>query len=164
MLNNATSMPSEAYEAPEKVIVSQFTEIITIARPIKEVFDFIVDLRNDLHWWGPVAEVELLTPEPIQVGTKWRQKTKVAGFPLGATIELVSKKPPTYARIQCEEKSFRFVADYRLSGDDKHAVVAMDVDLAIKGLLGFVTPYVVSYSRAEMTEYFGVLKEYLESQ
>jgi hypothetical protein len=53
----------------------------TIARPIDEVFDFCVDLRNELDWNPKVQSMVKLTDGPIGVGTrmsgKWTKSKQV---------------------------------------------------------------------------------------
>lgn len=50
-----------------------------IHRPKEEVFDFLVDLRNELIWNPDVVSVELLTPEPIGLGSRYLAKWKQSG-------------------------------------------------------------------------------------
>jgi hypothetical protein len=53
----------------------------TIARPIDEVFDFGVDLRNELEWNPKVQSMVKLTDGPIGVGTrmsgKWTKSKQI---------------------------------------------------------------------------------------
>jgi uncharacterized protein YndB with AHSA1/START domain len=53
----------------------------TIARPIEEVFDFAVDLRNELQWNPKVESMVKLTDGPVGVGTrmsgKWTKSKQI---------------------------------------------------------------------------------------
>lgn len=47
---------------------------IELRRPAEEVFDYLSDIRNEREWNPTVKEVELLTPEPIGVGSQYRAR------------------------------------------------------------------------------------------
>jgi hypothetical protein len=53
----------------------------TIARPIEEVFDFGVDLRNELEWNPNVESMVMLTDGPVALGTrmsgKWSKSKQI---------------------------------------------------------------------------------------
>ena len=46
--------------------------VIEIAAPAEKVFDFVVDVRNEPQWNAQMLNAEMLTPEPIGVGTRFR--------------------------------------------------------------------------------------------
>ncbi|HEX3195982.1 MAG TPA: CPBP family glutamic-type intramembrane protease [Propionibacteriaceae bacterium] len=46
--------------------------VLEIAAPAEKVFDFIVDVRNEPQWNPQMLHAEMLTPEPIGVGTTFR--------------------------------------------------------------------------------------------
>ena len=52
---------------------------IWIGRPVEEVFDFVADSRNEPSFNPAMAGVELLTPLPIGVGTRFRARMGRAG-------------------------------------------------------------------------------------
>jgi uncharacterized membrane protein len=58
-----------------------------IERPRSEVAAFATDWRNDTAWIRALNEVELVTEEPLRVGSQVR---RVAGF-LGRRIEYVNE-------------------------------------------------------------------------
>src|SRR5215207_1716282 len=46
--------------------------VIEIAASAEKVFDFVVDVRNEPEWNPQMLHAEMLTPEPIGVGTRFR--------------------------------------------------------------------------------------------
>lgn len=54
---------------------------VEIDRPPEEVFDFWADMRND-HEWHPssVGTVEMTTPDPVGLGTKFRGEYRGMGM------------------------------------------------------------------------------------
>lgn len=51
---------------------------VTIERPIAEVFDYLSDQSNEVHWNPAVEAMEKLTDGPVGVGTRYRAKWKGA--------------------------------------------------------------------------------------
>ena len=49
---------------------------VQINRSVEEVFDFTGDPRNELKWNPDVEIMEMITDEPIGVGSKFRAKWK----------------------------------------------------------------------------------------
>jgi Polyketide cyclase / dehydrase and lipid transport len=49
---------------------------IEIARTQDAVFDYLVDLRNEVHWNPDCVSAEKLTTGPVGVGTRFRAKWK----------------------------------------------------------------------------------------
>ncbi len=49
---------------------------VRIERAPEEVFDYIVDLRNELEWNPGVESMEKLTEGPVGTGTRYRAKWK----------------------------------------------------------------------------------------
>lgn len=47
---------------------------IDIDAPIEVVFDELADQRNEMRWSREMREVELLTPEPIGEGSRYRAR------------------------------------------------------------------------------------------
>ncbi len=52
---------------------------VEIDRSPEEVFDYLVDLRNELEWNPDVVSMEKITEGPIVLGTKYRAKWKQSG-------------------------------------------------------------------------------------
>jgi uncharacterized protein YndB with AHSA1/START domain len=47
---------------------------VDIARPPQQVFDYLSDLRNERDWNPTLRSVQLLTGEPIGVGSRFRAR------------------------------------------------------------------------------------------
>ena len=62
--------------------MAQIEGEILIERPVEAVFDFVADSRNEPSFNPAMAGVELLTPLPIGVGTRFRARMGRAGTPM----------------------------------------------------------------------------------
>ena len=80
----AASLPRTAslQLKPERNVVLDMAKIegeILIGRPVEKVFDFVADSRNEPSFNPAMASVELLTPLPIGLGTRFRARMGRAG-------------------------------------------------------------------------------------
>ena len=64
---------------------------IDIDAPADVVFDELADQRNELRWSRDIREVELLSPEPVGVGSRYRARWAKAP---ASTITYVSYERP----------------------------------------------------------------------
>jgi Polyketide cyclase / dehydrase and lipid transport len=62
--------------------VAHVTGHVRIAAPAGQVFDTVADTRNEPSFNPAMAGVELLTPLPIGVGTRFRARMGRAGTPM----------------------------------------------------------------------------------
>ena len=67
---------------------------IVIARPVETVFDAVADERTEPHYNPQVRNVQLLTPEPLGVGTRFHAEAVTAARPAPMTIECTGYDRP----------------------------------------------------------------------
>jgi hypothetical protein len=65
---------------------------IRIDRPVEAVFDFVADSRNEPSFNPAMADVELITPLPIGVGTRFHARMGRAGMQM--LVELTELDRP----------------------------------------------------------------------
>jgi hypothetical protein len=66
-----------------------------IAVPPQEAFDYLSDLRNEAEWNPKMRSVQLLTGDPIGIGSKYRARW--AGSP-GTVVEYTDLNGRTSGR------------------------------------------------------------------
>lgn len=91
---------------------------VRIYRMLSEVFAFAGDPRNDVHWAGSVLECEQITPGPLTVGTRGRQRSKFLGIRTDSESEVTVYTPQTrvcLAGVQQEASG----SDCRLSSAEE---------------------------------------------
>lgn len=71
--------------------MSSYTRSTTIRRPPTVVFDFLSDLRNELHWNPDAVIVDKLTDGDIGVGTRFRARWRRTQ---PTEVEVISFDPP----------------------------------------------------------------------
>jgi hypothetical protein len=55
---------------------------IVINRPVQEVFDFVADERNEPRYNPGMVRAELLTPEPVGLGSRFRAEMRTRPRPV----------------------------------------------------------------------------------
>ncbi|WP_236674918.1 SRPBCC family protein [Piscinibacter sp. HJYY11] len=79
-------------EAPVRSYVNVQASIV-IHRPPSEVFAFVSDAENDVHWRSEVVSMKNLTAPPHRVGTRTLEVAKVLGKQLETTTEITEFVP-----------------------------------------------------------------------
>jgi hypothetical protein len=83
--------------------------------PVQTVFDVASDLARAAEHIRGILNVELLTPGPVGVGTRWRETRKMMGKEATETLEITAFDQPHSYTVGCSscgaymESTFRFV-------------------------------------------------------
>jgi hypothetical protein len=75
--------------------VARINGVVVVERPVEEVFDFVADPRNEPLYNPAMARVELLTPEPVGIGSRSRAELRSLGRTVEVTTELTAYERPT---------------------------------------------------------------------
>lgn len=96
--------------------MARFTMAKRVAAPVDTAFDAASDLERAAEQIHAIEKIELLTPGPIGVGTRWRETRKMMGHEATETLEIAAFDRPRSYTIGCEscgshfETTFRFAA------------------------------------------------------
>jgi uncharacterized protein YndB with AHSA1/START domain len=74
--------------------MAQIAGDIVIARPVEEVFDFVADQRHEPRFNRHMRSSELVTPEPIGGGSRFRAEMSMLGRPVDLTVEFTEFERP----------------------------------------------------------------------
>lgn len=86
------SPPDGAADTARRAHVTVEASIV-IQRPVAEVFAFVSDAENDLHWRSEVVSMENLDAPPHGVGTRTLEVAEVLGRRLETTTEITEFVP-----------------------------------------------------------------------
>jgi Polyketide cyclase / dehydrase and lipid transport len=137
---------------------------IVINRPVEEVFDFVADERNEPRYNPGMVRAEMLTPEPVGLGSRFRAEMRTRPRPVVMTTEFTGYDRPR-----------RLASTTRLATMDIQGALTFDPvpggtrmrwswDVAPHGLLKLLSPLVVRVgARQERAIWIG-LKRMLETQ
>jgi Wax ester synthase-like Acyl-CoA acyltransferase domain/Polyketide cyclase / dehydrase and lipid transport len=112
--------------------------VIDIAAPREKVFDFVVDVRNEPRWNPQLLQAEMLTPEPIGVGTTFR-----VGFGRGVGEALIEDtkidRPGSWAAIS-RSRALDAQTEGKIDKIADGSRLIMRTELRPHGVLRLLTP------------------------
>jgi carbon monoxide dehydrogenase subunit G len=88
-----------------------------IDAPIESVFDVATDLAHAAEHIRGIKKIELLTPGPVALGTRWRETRKMMGHESTETLEITAFNRPRHYTVGCNscgcyfESTFSFVPE-----------------------------------------------------
>jgi uncharacterized protein YndB with AHSA1/START domain len=132
---------------------------ILIGRPAETVFDAVADERTEPRYNPQVRGVELLTPEPLGVGTRFRAQAGSAAM----TIEITGYDRPR--RFDSTTRMGAMDIDYTLTFEPIEAGTRMHwlFELHPRGALRALRPAVEAMGRRQERRNWALLRRYLES-
>ena len=137
---------------------------IVIDRPVSEVFDFVVDERNEPRYNPRIIAAEKLTPGPIGPGTEFRAESAAMGRKVEMTIEITACERPR-----------RFTSSIRMSAARIHGTLTFDPLAAgtrmrwawtvkLRGWYRLLTPLIARSGRRQEQATWDGLKRFLEER
>ena len=140
---------------------------IVIARPVETVFDAVADERTEPRYNPGVRDVELLTPEPLGVGTRFRAQAVTAGRTAPMTIACTGYDRPH--RFDSTTRMAAMDIDYTLTfeavGDTDRSGTRLRwlFDLHPHGVLRPLRPLLAGLGRRRERRNWTALRDYLEA-
>jgi WS/DGAT/MGAT family acyltransferase len=112
--------------------------VIEIAAPAERVFDFVVDVRNEPQWNPQMLHAEMLTPEPIGVGTRFRV---MFGRRVGEALieDIQIKRPGSWAAVS-RSRALDVLSEAEIEKTGNGSRLVMRMRLRPHGALRLLTP------------------------
>ena len=131
-------------------------ETIQIDRPVKEVYDYVVNVENTQKWQPAVIEVRRLTEGPIRVGTKFSEVAMMMRRRVHSTCEITQLEPnSTVAFKGTSDGPLEYQTTYTLVANGNATQLHIVGSFRTKGLWRLLEPLfggeVRSQSRHELT-------------
>lgn len=98
-------------------------ESLVIARPPETTFAFLADLGNDTILSPRVTAVELTSPEPLTVGTTYRETIRVGPTTQSISCLVTDYDPPHHLGLRCQYAGRTLLGGYRVAPHDAGCVV-----------------------------------------
>jgi uncharacterized membrane protein len=134
----------------------------TIDRPVKTVFDFILDGANNPHWRPDVTDIQLKPGKPLGAGAVFKQGMKGPGGRIDADYEIVECKANELIKFQVVTGPARPVGTYTFNQVGKSTQVTFVLDFQPKGLAKLMDGMINKSMQGEVAA-LSNLKSYLEA-
>lgn len=137
---------------------------ITIARPVKEVFEFILDGANNPLWRPAVIDIRPVSDRPMGVGAAFKQGLKgPGGRRIDGDYEIVECRPNEVIRFQVTAGPARPTGTYRFTSSGESTTVTFVLDYQPKGVARLINGLITKTMQGEVAT-LSNLKAYLEAQ
>jgi carbon monoxide dehydrogenase subunit G len=143
---------------------------IVIERPVEEVFDFVADERHEADFNSRMSGVELLTPEPIGVGSRFMVEMTMMRRVFDMTVEFTEFERPrllgSRSRSLPRGGKGRPLSAGSLTFDPVPEGTRMRWSWQVEtpGAIKLLTPLVVWMGRRQERQVWGSLKRLLEER
>ena len=134
---------------------------ILINRPVKEVFDFVADSRNEPSFNSAMTGVELLTPLPIGRGTRFRARMGRAGTQM--LVELTEFDRPHRLGSRTTSSMMDTSGALTFAADGDGTVMSWDWQVHPKGWLRLLGPVFGPLGGRMERRIWASLKRHLEN-
>jgi uncharacterized membrane protein len=135
---------------------------ITIDRPVKTVFDFILDGANNQFWRPDVTDIQLRPGKPLGVGAIFKQGIKGPGGRIDADYEIVECKPNEWIKFQVIAGPARPMGSYTFDSAGKSTRLTFVLDFQPRGLAKLMDGMINKSMQVEVAT-LANLKTYLET-
>ena len=112
-----------------------FEDSVFIARPLQDVFDFLVESENLAVWDASVVKAQKVGLGPVGLGTRTRGTSKIMGKHLDWATEATEFEPPTRITYTSVEGQISFAVTNVLEPDEGGTQLTYRVDTG-SGLAG----------------------------
>ena len=133
-----------------------------VARPPKEVFDFITASENAPKIAQSVKSMVKLTDGPARVGTRYRETRLMGGKEQQAELEIVEFEPTQKYAMQNVTEGIETVYRYNIQPERDGTRIDLVCEVKAKGIKKLMLPLVVSILKKEDGDHLQRVKKVLE--
>lgn len=138
------------------------TGSVRIAAPPERVFDVVADSRNEPSFNPAMTDVEMLTPEPVGLGTRFRARMGRAGTVM--LVELTQVDRPHRLGSVTTSSMMETSGSLTFAPDDAATVMTWDWQVRPKGWFRALGPLVGPMGRRMERGVWTGLKRRLEAE
>ncbi len=133
-----------------------------VARPPKEVFDFISASENAPKIVSSVTSMVKLTEGPSRVGTRYRETRLMNGKEQQAELEIVEFEPTQKYAMQNLTEGIETIYRYNFQPERDGTRIDLVCEVKAKGIKKLMLPLVASILKKEDGDHLQRVKKVLE--
>ena len=135
---------------------------LPIARPAKDVFEFLADIGRLPEWQSSAVETQV--DGPIRAGTRFTETRRLFGREGQTELEVAVFEPPTRLCLRSLSGPVKIHVDHRLSAQDEGTLLEVVAEAEPGSFLRLGEPLLARQAKRELRHDFGRLKELLEGR
>lgn len=137
---------------------------ITIDRPVEEVWDYVLDTRNDPVWITNVIDVGRGGDEPVAIGLEIEETYKFLGKRVPMTMKVTEHEPPRRSAIEFVGGPVPGRGTYEFEPVDGGTRFTMSLETDAHGFFKLAEPVFARMARRDVVASLGNLKDILEAR
>jgi len=134
-----------------------------IKRPIGVVYEYLADVRNDVHWRDEFVMHEIISEGPLGVGSEGRFKVRQFGSETESTWKCTHSNPPEHIGWELTSGPLLGNAGYKLKAIEEGTDFTYYGTAEMKGIMRFFSPIIQFFSNKLFQKDVQNLKRILES-
>ena len=139
-------------------------KIITINRPINEVFAYVSNMENGPKWQPELSEVRRITKGSVKIGSQFSSARKIMGQTMVTSIEFVAYEPNSKYTIKSISGYLPFEQTTLFESTAEGTKLTTKIELYPSGDMAQAEPMLAETLKQEMEADFDGLKKLLESK
>ena len=139
-------------------------KIITINRPVAEVFAYVSDLPRGTEWQPGLMEVRRITQGPEGVGTQYNGVRKFMGRRMESVIEYTTYEPNKKLIFKSVSGNSPMVQSFLFEPTAEGTKLTARLELQTSGLMGLAEPLIASSLKRDVDANYKILKNLLETR
>lgn len=138
---------------------------VHIQRDRDEVFRYVADVENDVHWRGGIVSIRRTTPGPPRAGARTEETLKAFGQTLVTVTEIVEFQPPHRVLSRTLQGPAPVTVERTVESSGQGALFTYALRSDVRNLpaLAFFRPLVQWYYQRQLEGFLDVLRARLEA-
>jgi len=139
-------------------------DLVTINRPIQDVFAYVTDHANDNYWKPFVTESRQISAGAIGVGTRFEIVTVAWGYRRAGEVEILEYEPERMFKYRGHDRYFPFIGQLMFSKVPSGTHIHGHVEFQAQGVWKLLSPLLLMFFRIQTKQTFMRLKQILEQR
>ena len=144
--------------------MTRIEHTLTIERPVEEVWDYLMDARNDPVWMAHVVEVGRGADQTVEPGLEIDETIKFLGKRLPVTMKITEHDPQRRSAIELTSSPVPGRGSYELEPVDGGTRLKATLETDAHGFFKLAEPVFARMARRDFTGNFETLKDILEAR
>ena len=143
--------------------MTKLQHTITIDRPLDDVWDYVIDARNDPVWMSQVVEVGRGADQPIEVGLEIDEVVSFLGKRLPVTMRVTEHEPRRHSAIELTRAAVPGRGSYDFAPAGGGTSFTMTLETDAHGFFRLAEPVFARIARRDIVTSCERLKDLLEA-
>ena len=143
--------------------MTKLQHTVTIDRPVDQVWDYVIDARNDPVWMNQVVEVGRGADQPLEVGVEIDEVVSFLGKRLSVTMRVTEHEPRRRSAIELTRTPVPGRGSYEFAPMNGGTRFTMTLETDAHGFFRLAEPVFKRIAQRDMVTSCERLKDLMEA-